>query len=193
MPSIPDPYTDPQSQGFFNNLTSSYDSNAGAAKYHVSNLYNNVGATGANQFYTRLPGTLGLTNLTTMLANQGRSDPRVLGQQVGAISRGTQGAQDAAAGSLAGGGWQNLGLGKVLQAAIGQQGQSRIAGAYASDADKAYGRNQANLGLLKSLVFDPQRDYAAIGSGQYSTDQANKNQKNAGYISAIGSIIGALL
>lgn len=188
-----DPYSDPQTRGFFDQVMRNYGS--GAYNRKTSSVYNQAGVTGAN-LVTRGgigAGLLGMTDLTKMLANEGRSDPRVLGSQVAAIGRGTQSSQDAARGSLAGGGWQNLGLGKVLEAAIGQQGQQRVANTYAADADKAYGRNQANLGLLKSLVLDPQRDYAAIGAGQYGSDKAAQQAKQAGIVGAIGSILSALL
>ena len=130
----------------------------------------------------------GLQNLLQMLQQQGRVDPRLLARAQALNARSTQQQQDAARGDAASRGFGGGGLNQALQASIGSAGSTRAANLNYQDIADSYGRNQENLGLLKSLVTDPQLGYASLSADLYKTKSEVDAQTKAARLGVIGSV-----
>lgn len=144
-------------------------------------------------YYGEPASQLGYGSLAQMLATQGHIDPRVMSNNLRINARQTQQTANTARANLGARGWGNLGLGQALQGAIQQGGSNAAANIRYKDSSDAYARQQGNLGLLKDLVVDPRRDYAAMAAGQYGNDQHNATQKKSAITSAVAAIVAALL
>jgi len=147
-----------------------------------SNLLNQYGNPAEKQ---------GLQNLLQMLQSQGRVDPRLLAQLQVQNSRSTQQQQDAARADAARRGLGGGGLNQAIQAALGSAGATRSANLNYQDIADSYGRNQQNLGLLSSLVTQPQLGYASLSADIYKAFLDVEQRGKAARVSALGAGIAA--
>jgi hypothetical protein len=160
----------------------------------ATNFYNQAGVTGANTVSRAgaNAGIIGMGSLTNMLYNQGRVDPRMLAAAQAQNARGTQGIQDNIQGQASRSGMSGSGLYKALNAAAGSAGANRASNLNYQDMVDSYQRQQQNLGLLNELVLNKQRDYGAIGAGQYGVDKAASTNDKAAKYQAVGGLIGGI-
>jgi hypothetical protein len=133
----------------------------------------------------------GLQNLLKLLQGEGRVDPRLLAQAQAQNSRSTQQQMDAARADAARSGLGGGGLNQALQAALGAAGANRSAGLNYQDIADSYGRNQQNLGLLGSLVTQPQLGYASVSADLYKSKMDADAKLKAARVSALGAGIAA--
>ena len=110
------------------------------------------------------PGSVpvGYETLQNILMGRGQTDPMLMNQELAAISRATQGQQDALQGRLAAGNLQGSGVGQALQTAIGASGAEQAATRRAQETQAAEARKRQDLELLMRLLIDP----AFTASGQ---------------------------
>ena len=130
----------------------------------------------------------GLQNLMEMLQSKGHVDPRLLASAQAQNAQATNQQQMAARGGMTRSGFGNSGLAAALQGAIGGAGATRSANLNYQDIADSYGRNQQNLGLLKSLVTDPQMGYASLSADLYKTKSEADTQTKAARLGVIGSV-----
>lgn len=131
----------------------------------------------------------GLQDLFRLLAQRGKTDPRLLNMNLADVSRGTQSAQDATAASFARQGLGASGVGQAIQAAQGQGGLATRARLKAQDAAQADQNQRMNLQLLRDLVIGPGLDLYGINNQIEQANRDRRTQRNLGYLNAIGSII----
>lgn len=129
-----------------------------------------LGATGA---------WLGYSNLADILQSQGKTDPQAFNRMLGGISQGTNQQQGQLQAILAQRGLGGSGVGQALGAAVGQAGQSSLAGARANEAQLAEQRKRDDLDLLLKLIVQPSTDASAMYLGQYNQNQARSDQQSA--------------
>ena len=133
----------------------------------------------------------GLQNLLEMLLGKGRVDPRLLASAQVQNSRSTQQQQDAARADAARRGLGGGGLNQAIQAALGSAGASRSANLNYQDIADSYGRNQQNIGLLSSLVTQPQLGYASLSADIYKAWLDAEQRGKAARVSALGAGIAS--
>lgn len=193
-----------QSQRFSQNFLNFLGQNPGQADF----LNRGIGRINFNQAPNlRAPGAslnanltafgasglpLGFANLNQMLANQGRTDPRILNRQLTSIDRGTEANQQALTSRLSRAGLQNSGVGAAVAAALDAAGGQQRAGAISRDIEQSEARKRQDLQLLQQLFIDPSTDFEALGLGQFNADRSRNDQQTAAFISALGSIFGGL-
>jgi hypothetical protein len=133
----------------------------------------------------------GLKSLLALLQGGGKMDPRLLATLQAQNARQTQQQQDEARSSMARGGAGRGGLSDAIQAAIGAAGSNRSSQINYQDIADSYGRNQQNLGLLGSLVTQPQLGYASISADLYKSKMDADARLKAARVSALGAGIAA--
>ena len=133
----------------------------------------------------------GLQNLLQMLQSQGRVDPRLLASAQVQNARSTQQQQDAARADAARRGLGGGGLSQAIMAALGSAGATRSANLNYQDIADSYGRNQQNIGLLSSLVTQPQLGYASLSADLYKNWLDAEQRGKAARVSALGAGIAA--
>lgn len=138
------------------------------------------------------PAEFGMGTLFDILKSQGKTDPRLMNQNIAAIDRGTSQQQGALQGFLANAGLQGSGVGQALGASIGQAGQQRQSNLRANEAQLQEQRKREDLNLLMQMLINPQMDWAALGTGQYNADRARGDQNSANKAAAIAGLMGTL-
>ena len=127
-----------------------------------------------------------LQNLLQMLQSQGRVDPRLLASAQTQNARSTQQQQDAARAGAARNGLGGGGLNQAILAALGSAGATRSANLNYQDIADSYGRNQQNIGLLSSLVTQPQLGYASLSADLYKSKAEADAKQKAAQLAMIG-------
>lgn len=135
---------------------------------------------------------IGYGNLLQLLAQNGRTDPRLMNSIMSGIQRDTQGAQMQAQGQAAAHGFGNSGVNAALQAALGQAGTAKQADVRAQDAALQQQRQMQLQDFFRQNIIQPGTDYAALALGQYGQDkQLAQQNKNAQY-GFYGSLLSGL-
>jgi len=133
----------------------------------------------------------GLSNLLSMLQQQGQMDPRLMASLQAANARSTQQQQDAVRGRGSATGMAGSGLMAALQASVGAAGANRASNITMQDISDAYGRNQQNIGLMNQVVQQPALGYANLKQQQDQFNQQMKAQKRAATFGFVGSLLGS--
>jgi hypothetical protein len=160
-----------------------------------SQFYGNLGAgnAGVLEGFNAIASPIGLSTLVENLLSQGKTDPRAMNMQLADISRGTQSERDVTGGELARRGLTGSMGGAALQAAIGQAGQNRRAGAIAKETQIAEERKRADLDQLLRMIIQPSIDYAGIGAGLSAQNRQADQQQKAAQWAAIASLLGGFI
>lgn len=135
----------------------------------------------------------GVDSLMQLLQNPGQTDTLMLNRALLANSRGTQGQQDAARGSLASKGFGSSGVGQALQAAIGQAGQNRESDIYANEARRREELKRSDLGFLYDFIVGPEVSTYGANKGVSIADSQRKSQNTGAAVGAGAGLLAALI
>lgn len=128
-------------------------------------------------------------NLFGILRSKGKTDPLLMNQMLGEISRGGQAQLQGIDQNLATRGWENSGVGAALRQASTGATMQRRSELVANQAQLEEQRKRTDLELLLKMFIQPNLDYAGIQASKYGIDQQTKAQKDAATMGMIGDLM----